>query len=47
LAKVGSARAAGRIDRLSRSVGELAALWRALALPLRPSLTYVVRQIAL
>jgi hypothetical protein len=29
------------------SVGELAALWRALALPLRPSLTYVVRQIAL
>lgn len=29
------------------SVGDLAALWRALALPLRPSLTYVVRQIAL
>lgn len=28
-------------------LAELAALWRALAQPLRPSLTYVVRQIAL
>jgi hypothetical protein len=28
-------------------LGELAALWGALAQPLRPSLTYVVRQIAL
>ncbi|GAB4464240.1 MAG: hypothetical protein OHK0044_01140 [Burkholderiaceae bacterium] len=29
------------------SLGDVAALWRALALPLRPSLAYVIRQIAL
>ncbi|MEW5881543.1 MAG: Pvc16 family protein [Pseudomonadota bacterium] len=29
------------------SLADLGALWRALALPLRPSLTYVIRQVAL